>query len=80
MTVLELKSLIYDLPDDMNVVIPTPGDTYTTACLDQSCIMGMPVDDEQREDGYFFEDVFVIIPCSCHVDIPVAPNPEQNLN
>jgi hypothetical protein len=81
MTVLELRELIAVLPDQMQVVIPTPGDTYTTACFEQSCILGMPLENKESKDGFDIEEVFVLYPCLCHVeDIPVVPDIHENLN
>lgn len=81
MTILELKNMIMYLPDDMNVVIPHIGDSFITACKAQSEIMGFPVEDKSAPDGFYWEETFVIRPCTCDTeDMPLTADPEPNLN
>lgn len=81
MTVKDMKELLECLPDDMDVVLETEGNTFTTACIEQSDTESLPLEDEGSPDGYSFTEVFVIRPCTCHVeDMPVVPDIQENLN
>lgn len=78
MTVGQMEELIKDLPKDMEMIMPTGGDTFTTVCFEQSGIIGMGYLNEEEEEEV--EEMFVLRPCTCEVDdLPVVPQ-EQILN
>lgn len=80
MTIAQLKELIQYLPDDMRVVLPTGEETYTTACYSQSEVVSFPIEDSAEEEGFSFQDAFLILPCTCNEkDIPVVPQ-DQIMN
>jgi len=73
MTVGELKELINDLPEDMEVFMPLGEDALITACYSKSNVFGWEV------DGEIERDIFLIVPCSCHhndlpIDLETNPN------
>lgn len=79
MTKKQLMKLLRQLPDDMQVVIPAGSDgTFVTACAVQSEIVAFPVEDDS-EEGFHFEQCFVIQPCTCANDDLIA-DPYPNLN
>lgn len=74
MKISELKELIQNLPDDMDVVMPHGDDTFITACYAQSEVIDLPTIEEDE-----ILSVFVIKPCCCEMETDVIPA-EPNLN
>jgi len=74
MKISDLKELIRDLPDDMDVVMPHGEDTFITACYEQSEVMDIPTIEEDE-----VLSVFVLRPCCCEAEVDVIPE-VPNLN
>jgi len=83
MSIAELKQIIKDLPDDMEVVMPYGEESFITVCNEGWEVANLPVVDEEieyDEDKMEYAPTLILRPCSCHVeDLPVVPQ-EQILN
>lgn len=78
MTVKELKEMLSDLPDDMDVLIPMePMEGFTgvwfSPCIEESSVVEMALD----EYGDETEDSLALVPCG-FFDIHEGPPAELN--
>lgn len=70
MTVKQLKRLVKELPNDMEVLI-LHDQLLITACKENSQIAEI-----ETEDGV--KEVLLMVPCSCHEEIESEVSPELN--
>ena len=59
MTVAQLKELLYDLPDNMEVV-QSAGDILVSCCYENSGVSLLKIDGTTTE-----AEMFVLLPCTC---------------
>lgn len=77
MTVQKMMLLLSALPPEMELVLDIGDDTFITVCEERSTVISLPIEmDESQEDGFLYEDCFLVVPCRCaEVDLPVIPQP-----
>ena len=74
MTVGELKELIEDLPEDMDVFMPLGEDALVTVCYSNSDIHSLDAPGEPQRD------ILLLLPCTCAhdddlpIDLETHPN------
>lgn len=79
MTVKELKKLLKGLPDDMDVVMEGPDDTFITVCRENSELETITMMDEEDDDEFDI-DLLILRPCTCSGELMPTPESEINLN
>lgn len=76
MTVKNLKKLLKNLPDDLEVVIALDDDTLVSACFENSEVMGIETEEVGEE-----EYLLVLVPCGGHTENDVEVHEDEiNLN
>ena len=66
MTILELKELISELPDDMQVLLPHGEESLISACYENSEVTEIELEDNENISA------FLIVPCNCSIeDAPI---------
>ena len=72
MTVKDLKKLLKDLPNDMNVVMIMDDDSLITVCKEKSIPITVMNMDKGEE-----ETILLLLPCGCDNEIPLGESNSQ---
>ena len=62
MTVAELKLLIEDLPDDMDVFMPFGEDDLITVCYVKSDVVEIDLEEVEKKK------ILILQPCDCEIE------------
>ena len=75
MTVKDLRKLLKDLPNDMDVVMIMDDDSLITVCKEKSTPITI-LDEDDTE-----ETVLLLLPCGCDNELPLGEiNSQPELN